>query len=127
MPSVLIVDNNAGVRRAVRAWVQFMGWDPLEAHNGELAAGLYQESSPDAVVCDLEMQPGDGLWFLGRVHATVQARGTVFLFLSAPPLGARAEAVAASGYPLFPKAVPGVGMPEVMEYIKAQLKVPQPG
>jgi DNA-binding NarL/FixJ family response regulator len=61
--SILIVDDNANVRKAVRALLdRHAGWRVCaEASNGNEAISLAQEYTPDLIVMDFAMPVLDGL------------------------------------------------------------------
>jgi len=73
MPSILLVDDEANIRRMLGALLRAEGHDVVEAANGHAAVLAVDEREPDAIFLDLMMPPGpDGL-------ATLQAlreRGT---------------------------------------------------
>lgn len=121
MKRVLVVDNKPVIREVVRLWLEMQGWGVMQAENGEQAKRMLLADPADAVVCDLEMQPGDGLWFFGQVRGVVAERRITFLFLAAPESPERASAVVQyTGRPLFVKGSPGVGMQDVVDYLKRE-------
>lgn len=120
MKRVLVVDNKPVIREVVRLWMEMQGWGVMQAENGEQAKRMLLADPADAVICDLEMQPGDGLWFFGQVRGLVVERQIPFLFLAAPKSSERVSAVKMTGLPLFVKGSPGVGMPEVVDYLKQE-------
>ncbi len=61
-PRVLIVDDEANIRRMLAALLKSEGFDPEEAPNGNAALLSLDQLHPDAVLLDLQMPPGpDGL------------------------------------------------------------------
>lgn len=122
MKSVLVVDDNAAVRFAVRQWLLTQDWRVKEAVCGEVALPMILGGQADAVVCDLEMEPGDGFWLYAQVRRLAQDREIPFLFLAAPKTMARQEVLAVAKVPLFFKGVPGPGMPELVEYLRGHLQ-----
>ena len=56
---VLIVDDEASIRRALRATLQSMGFDIAEADNGEAAVELVRDTRYDVILLDINM-PGMG-------------------------------------------------------------------
>jgi two-component system nitrogen regulation response regulator NtrX len=67
MPSILLVDDEANIRRMLGALLRAEGHVVSEAANGNAAILAVDESEPDAIFLDLMMPPGpDGL-------ATLQA------------------------------------------------------
>ncbi len=67
MPSILLVDDEANIRRMLGALLRAEGHSVSEAGNGNAALLTVDEAEPDAIFLDLMMPPGpDGL-------ATLQA------------------------------------------------------
>ncbi|HYT83937.1 MAG TPA: response regulator, partial [Gemmatimonadales bacterium] len=61
-PRILLVDDEANIRKMVSALLESEGFDTLEAPNGQAALTLVGEDPPDVVLLDLMMPPGpDGL------------------------------------------------------------------
>ncbi|MEP6620681.1 MAG: sigma-54 dependent transcriptional regulator [bacterium] len=69
MPSVLIVDDEANIRRMVGALLASEGYEVRDAAEGAAGLGAVAESAPDVVLLDL-MIPGelDGLATLARLR-----------------------------------------------------------
>jgi two-component system, NtrC family, nitrogen regulation response regulator NtrX len=68
-PQVLLVDDEANVRRMLGALLQTEGFAVTEAPNGNSALLMLQEVDPDVVLLDLMMPPGpDGLETLTRMR-----------------------------------------------------------
>ena len=61
-PRILLVDDEANIRKMVGALLESEGFETVEAPNGQAALGLIGDDPPDAVLLDLMMPPGpDGL------------------------------------------------------------------
>ena len=61
-PRILLVDDEANIRRMVGALLQSEGFDSVEAADGTAAVEAVQRERPDAVLLDLSMPGGpDGL------------------------------------------------------------------
>ena len=61
-PRVLLVDDEANIRRMVGALLQSEGFETAEAPNGTAAIAATEQDLPDAILLDLMMPPGpDGL------------------------------------------------------------------
>lgn len=60
MASILLVDDEALVRRVVRIVLEAEGHDVYEAAAGDEALRVVEASAPDAVVLDLVMPDSDG-------------------------------------------------------------------
>jgi response regulator RpfG family c-di-GMP phosphodiesterase len=67
-PSVLIVDDENGVRDLMTRWLQSGGYAVTSAATAEEALGRL-ETSPSAVaLCDIRMPGRDGLWLAERIR-----------------------------------------------------------
>src|SRR4051812_16561426 len=72
MPSVLIIDDEANIRRMVGALLGAEGYEVREAPDGAAGLARVGDAEPDAVLLDL-MMPGelDGMATLGRLRELV--------------------------------------------------------
>jgi two-component system nitrogen regulation response regulator NtrX len=68
-PRVLIVDDEANIRRMLAALLKAEGFEPEEAPNGNAALLSLDQLHPDAILLDLQMPPGpDGLETLRQLR-----------------------------------------------------------
>ena len=68
-PRVLLVDDEANIRRMVGALLQSDGYETVEAPDGNAAMVRLVEDAPDVVLLDLMMPPGpDGLATLEQIR-----------------------------------------------------------
>ena len=68
-PRVLLVDDEANIRRMVGALLQSDGYETVEAPDGNAALARLVEDAPDVVLLDLMMPPGpDGLATLEQIR-----------------------------------------------------------
>ena len=69
MPSVLIIDDEANIRRMVGALLASEGYEVRDAADGATGVATAAESAPDVVLLDL-MMPGelDGLAALAQLR-----------------------------------------------------------
>jgi two-component system nitrogen regulation response regulator NtrX len=68
-PRVLLVDDEANIRRMVGALLQSDGFETIEAPDGNAAMLRLVEDAPDVVLLDLMMPPGpDGLATLEQIR-----------------------------------------------------------
>jgi two-component system nitrogen regulation response regulator NtrX len=71
-PRILLVDDEANIRKMVSALLESEGFETLEAPNGQAALEVVAEDTPDAVLLDLMMPPGpDGLATLEQLKKRV--------------------------------------------------------
>ena len=68
MTSVLIVDDEAGIREILRRWLEPAGYSVQQAADAEAALDVLASSVPAAVLCDVDMPGHDGLWLVARVR-----------------------------------------------------------
>jgi len=66
---ILVVDDEANIRRMLIALLESEGYDTAEAVNGSAAVTTLEATAPDAVLLDLMMPPGpDGLATLAELR-----------------------------------------------------------
>jgi len=58
---ILVVDDDAMVRTAIRAVLEDAGYEVLEAANGRSGLEVFDHSDPDIIVTDLLMPEMDGI------------------------------------------------------------------
>ncbi|HEX9460540.1 MAG TPA: sigma-54 dependent transcriptional regulator [Thermoanaerobaculia bacterium] len=68
-PSVLLVDDEASIRFAVRDYLEMQGWTVEEAADGRSARAALRSSHPDAIVLDYRLPDGDTLTLLSEIKA----------------------------------------------------------
>jgi two-component system nitrogen regulation response regulator NtrX len=69
MPSILVVDDEANIRRMVGRLLEAEGYRVLEAAHGRAALSAVEAEEPDVVLLDLAMPELDGLGALGALKA----------------------------------------------------------
>jgi len=65
---VLVVDDDADGRNAIRLALEHVGWQITEAENGRVALECLTEQRPDAILLDLMMPTMDGFEFLDEIR-----------------------------------------------------------
>ena len=68
LPSILIVDDDADIRRALGIRLGAMGYEPLFAGDGTEALAMLGAHEPKLVLLDLGLPNGDGYFVLERLH-----------------------------------------------------------
>jgi CheY-like chemotaxis protein len=66
---ILVVDDSATNRELLRTMLEHSGHTVTEAVNGELALEAMRESTPDALIVDIQMPLLDGYGLLERMKA----------------------------------------------------------
>jgi adenylate cyclase len=65
---VLLVDDDAMVRRSVRQALEPIGWQVSEAQNGQVAVDALVAAKPDVIILDLMMPEMDGFAFMDELR-----------------------------------------------------------
>ncbi|MEZ4456783.1 MAG: response regulator [Gemmatimonadales bacterium] len=93
---VLIVDDEAAIRDAVRQVLEYEGWDVRTAGSGGEGLTLFESFRPDVVLLDVKMAGLDGLEVLSRlkvldpgaVVVMISGHGTIATAVQATQRGA---------------------------------------
>jgi response regulator RpfG family c-di-GMP phosphodiesterase len=68
MPSVLVVDDEPGVRELMARWLASGGYDVGTAANAEDALQRVHARPPAVALCDIRMPGHDGLWLAHQIR-----------------------------------------------------------
>lgn len=60
-PTVLIIDNDEGIVRAIQTRLEFLGYRCATACSGAQGISRYRDGGIDLVITDLNMPAGDGV------------------------------------------------------------------
>jgi two-component system nitrogen regulation response regulator NtrX len=93
---ILVIDDEAEIRRSVRMILEYEGYEVIEASNGPEGVTLTEREGPDLVFLDIKMPGMDGLDALQRIKAAnetlpvviISGHGTVSTAVEATKLGA---------------------------------------
>lgn len=72
MAHILIVDDETNIRRVVREYAEFEGYEVTEAENGMEAVNLCHENDYDLIIMDVMMPRLDGYSACKEIHKTKQ-------------------------------------------------------
>ena len=109
--TILVADDHEDTRVILRHYFEAMGYNVLEAHDGEQTLASLQDSHPDAVVLDIQMPRMDGIAVLRAVRGNGALRDIRILALSAHALSDEVRQIREAGAdaylakPADPKAV----------------------
>jgi two-component system, NtrC family, nitrogen regulation response regulator NtrX len=95
-PRILVVDDEAEIRRSVRMILEYEGYEVMEASSGPEGVALAERESPDLVFLDIKMPGMDGLDALQRIKSAtdsipvviISGHGTVSTAVEATKAGA---------------------------------------
>src|SRR5688572_28295228 len=93
---ILVVDDEAEIRRSVRMILEYEGYDVQEASSGPEALALIEREPPDLAFLDIKMGGMDGLETLQKIRQAndalpvviISGHGTVSTAVEATKLGA---------------------------------------
>jgi DNA-binding NtrC family response regulator len=66
--SVLVVDDESGIRQILSRWLTAGGYDVRTAESADGALTEMARSAADVVMCDVAMPGHDGLWLAAKLH-----------------------------------------------------------
>ena len=72
---VLVVDDDEGVREAVRDYLIDCGADVASVRSADAAMLLFEEAPPDVLISDIGMPGHDGIWLIRAVRALPREQG----------------------------------------------------
>jgi len=96
VPSILVVDDEAAIRRTLREILEYEDWAVTEAENGEAALSALRLQPFDVVLLDVKMPKLDGLEVLAAMEkeglgvpvVMISGHGTIETAVEATKLGA---------------------------------------
>ena len=80
---ILIVDDERALRRGVVKIVETIGYEPLEAENGEEALRQVERHRPALIILDVMMKGMSGLEVCSRLKEDPETSGIQIIILSA--------------------------------------------
>jgi CheY-like chemotaxis protein len=67
MSHILVAEDDPHILRVISLWLSRQGHQVLEARNGVIALGLFQQHTPEVLVTDVNMPAMDGLELVEQV------------------------------------------------------------
>jgi CheY-like chemotaxis protein len=83
VPRILVVDDDALIRRTVAELLLDEGYAVDQARDGAEALGLMRDLAPNAIVLDLMMPVLDGWQFVDRIRGVPEYRDVPIVVMSA--------------------------------------------
>ena len=66
--TILVVDDDEGVRKLLGRWISDMGYTVKIAPDADIALEIMRDSPIDVALCDIRMPGHDGIWLLDQVR-----------------------------------------------------------
>jgi DNA-binding NtrC family response regulator len=66
--TVLVVDDDEGVRKVLSRWITEMGYTARSAADADAALTMIGEVPIDFALCDVRMPGHDGIWLLDQIR-----------------------------------------------------------
>ena len=83
MNKILIIEDQAPMRRNIALMLEMEGFDVVTAENGRDGLDKARQARPDLVICDVMMPEMDGYAVVQALRAEKETAMTPFLFLTA--------------------------------------------
>lgn len=83
MTTILLIEDNASLRRNIAQILSLEGYRVLTATDGDEGLRLLPEEQPDLIVCDIMLPGMDGYEVLAQVRANAATASLPFIFLTA--------------------------------------------
>jgi DNA-binding NarL/FixJ family response regulator len=83
MKRILVIEDEAEMRRNLIAILRLERFQPLAAEDGQLGVELAKREKPDLVLCDVMMPKLDGYGVIAALRANAETVAIPFIFLTA--------------------------------------------
>jgi DNA-binding NarL/FixJ family response regulator len=80
---ILIIEDQAPMRRNIALMLQMEGFNVCTAENGRVGLELARKEKPDLILCDVMMPELDGYGVVQALRAEAEFAATAFIFLTA--------------------------------------------
>lgn len=125
MTSVLVVDDDAGIRAVMRAILEHEDYAIYEAEDGEVALAFCNAAKPDVVLLDLMLPGMHGLDVLRTLKADPKTASAKVVVITALGSSARPDAEAAGADGFFEKPFSPTALIQAVE-LALRAAPPQP-
>ena len=78
-PRILVIDDDAEIRKSFKMTLEYAGYDVVLAATGEEGVKLVENDAPDLVFCDIKMPGMDGLEVLQKLRHLVEVTPIVII------------------------------------------------
>ena len=68
MTKILLIEDNASLRRNIAQFLQFDGYNVVSAENGRAGMECIRLEKPDLIICDIMMPGLDGYEVLAQIR-----------------------------------------------------------
>ncbi|MFQ5536168.1 MAG: sigma-54-dependent transcriptional regulator [Gemmatimonadota bacterium] len=99
---ILIVDDDAGLRKSLNLILSDAGYDVIQAEDGREGLATAEEQKPDLILCDVRMPRMDGLEFLRRYRES-GGEALVLVMTAYGSMDLAVETLKAGAYDYLPK------------------------
>lgn len=79
-PTCMVVDDSKIVRRVSRGIMEKLGYDVVEAEDGQRALSVFNENMPALIMLDWHMPVMNGIEFLKALRAQENGKEAVIIF-----------------------------------------------
>ena len=124
-PKILIVDDDANLRRALKIRLRANQYDTVQASDGYSAIAVAQKEQPDLIILDLGLPAGDGFVVLERLRDSDTLSNIPVIVLTArDPQSNKQQTLQAGATAFFQKPVDNG---ELLAVIRESLPATWPG
>jgi CRP-like cAMP-binding protein len=83
MKSILLIEDNKGIRETTAEILEMANYKVIEAENGKMGVDLAKKERPDLIICDVMMPELDGYGVLHLLSRNPSTASIPFIFLTA--------------------------------------------
>ena len=80
---ILIIEDEASMRRNIGLILQIEGYDVVSAENGRIGLEMARKENPDLILCDVMRPELDGYGLVQALREDAAFSATPFVFLTA--------------------------------------------